>query len=132
MASRLLLILMLLVQQLALPAAASRAEGAEECIATSCCQVVETRTCCGDVVREMRCARSGGGACRCGVRPDDSDPAPESPRSPDRTEIGPIFVASIGSVIVGPASATVRAAHPAPAIVRSHNETRSLLCIWRT
>lgn len=129
---RLILILMLLVQQLALPAVVSGAAQAEECVETSCCQVVESKTCCGETVREMRCGKTGGIECLCGLQPGDSEPAPEAPRPAERNDIAPALVALVGSVIDLPRPVRAQAPPALPAIVRSHNETQALLCIWRT
>lgn len=129
---RVILILTLLVQQLALPAAFSSAAQIEECIATSCCQIVDTKTCCGEMVREMRCGKTGGHECLCGLESGDSEPAPEAPRPTDRNEVTPVLVAPIGSVVDLPRLMRSQVLPAAPAVVRTHNETQALLCIWRT
>lgn len=129
---RLILILTLLVQQLALPAVVFGASQAEECVETSCCQVVETKTCCGETVREMRCGKTGGYECLCGLEPGDSEPAPEAPRPSERNDIVPVLVALIGSVIDLPTPIRSQVPPATPAVVRTHNETQALLCIWRT
>jgi hypothetical protein len=129
---RLIIILTLLVQQLALPAVAWSPAQVEECAETSCCQIVETKTCCGETGREMRCGKTGGRECLCGLEPADSEPAPEAPRPADRNEIAPILVALIGSVIELPTPARSQVPPAAPAVVRTHNETQAFLCIWRT
>lgn len=127
---RLLLILTLVAPQLALPVAmGSDPQG--KCEATSCCVVVETTTCCGETVREMRCGTSGG-RCYCGVRPDDSRPAPQAPRPLKPNDVGPIFVAAIDGGLVAPAAVRVQRRWTTPAVHRTHNELRALLCIWRT
>jgi hypothetical protein len=129
---RLILILTLLVQQLALPSAVFAASQTEECVETSCCQVVETKTCCGETVREMRCGKTGGHECLCGLEPGDSEPAPEAPRPSERNDIVPVLVALIGSVIDLPTPIRSQVPPAAPAVVRTHNESQALLCIWRT
>jgi hypothetical protein len=129
---RLILILTLLVQQLALPVAMSSAAQAEECVESSCCQVVETKSCCGETVREMRCGKTGGDECLCGLQPGDSEPAPQAPRPTDRNEVAPALFALVGSVIDLPTPVRAQAPPALPAIVRTHNETQALLCIWRT
>jgi hypothetical protein len=129
---RCLLILTLLVQQLVLPVVLPSSAQIEECIGTSCCQILVTKTCCGETVREMRCGRTGGNECLCGLESGDSEPVPDAPRPPDRTEIAPILAALIGSVIEIPTPMRLPALPAAPAIVRTHNETQALLCIWRT
>ena len=129
---RFTLILTLLVQQLALPVVVSNAGQVEECVRTSCCHLVEKTTCCGETVREMRCGRTGGHECFCGVEPRDSEPAPEAPRPTDRNEIAPVLVTLIGVVIDLPTPVRSQIPPASPAIVRTHNETQALLCIWRT
>ncbi len=128
---RLLLILTLLVQQLALPVVASRSAPAQACDQTGCCQVVEATTCCGKNVRVMWCEKSGGNECFCGLAPGDSEP-PEAPRPSDRDEITSVFVAVRGGVVDVLRSHVTQAAPAPPAIVRSHHEIRALLGIWRT
>lgn len=128
---RVILVLVLILQQLALPAAASSAAQAEECVATSCCQVVETTTCCGEAVREMRCGKTGG-QCYCGVQSDDPDRAPEAPRPAERSELNPVFVASVGSTFDLPKQVKPKAPLASPQVSRSHNDTQAILCIWRT
>lgn len=128
---RVLLILMLLVQQSVLPAAVSSVAQIEECVETSCCQVVETKTCCGETARETRCCKTGGHDCLCGLASGDSEPAPDAPPPPDRTEIAPIFAAPVGSVIDLPRPIRSQGPPAPPAIARTHNETQALLCIWR-
>lgn len=129
---RLILILTLLMQQLALPAVVSAASQTEECVETSCCQVVETKTCCGETVQEMRCGKTGGRECLCGLQPGDSEPAPDAPRPTERNEIAPVLVALIASVIDLPTPIRSQIPPVAPAVSRTHNETQALLCIWRT
>lgn len=129
---RLILILTLLVQQLALPVAMSSAAQAEECVETSCCQVVETKSCCGETIREMQCGKTGGHECLCGLQPGDPEPAPEAPRPSERNEITPVLIALTGSVIELPKPARLQAPPATLALVRTHNETQALLCIWRT
>lgn len=129
---RFLLILTLLVQQLALPVVLPSAAQIEECVETTCCQVVETTTCCGETVREMRCGKTGGYECLCGLESGNSEPTPDAPRPPDRNEIAPILAALSGSVIDLPTPIRSQALPASPAIVRTHNETQALLCIWRT
>lgn len=127
---RVLLIPLLLIQQLALPLAASGAPAAS-CAVPSCCEIVETTTCCGEVIAEQRCGRTGG-ECRCEAAPEDTPPAP-APRAPgEQNDAGPIFLVRTARALdlLAPVRASARRA--APAIHRSHNETRALLCIWRT
>lgn len=128
---RLFLILALLVQQLALPAAVSAASQAGVCVDASCCQVVEMKSCCGETIREMRCGKTGG-QCLCAVEPGNSEPVPNAPRPTDWNEIAPVLVGLRASVIDGLEPARLHALPAAPAIVRTHNETQALLCIWRT
>jgi hypothetical protein len=129
---RLVLILTLLVQQLALPAVGSSSGQVAACLEASCCLVVETETCCGGVVREMRCGKTGGSVCLCGLEPGDPEPTPEAPRPSERQELAPIVAALLGSAIDLPTTVASQAPPAALAIVRSHNETQALLCIWRT
>jgi len=131
MAVRLLLILTLLVQPLTLGVASIRAGGDDTCVATACCEVLETTTCCGRVVSQMRCGKTGR-TCVCGMTPEDSTPAPETPRAPERTEMAPIFAAGVGIVLDVRAPALVCPRRTPPACRRTHNETQALLCIWRT
>lgn len=128
---RLLLILMLLSQQLALPTAASSAAQTEECVATSCCQIVETTTCYREVVREMRCGKTGG-QCFCGVQSDDSDQAPEAPRPTDRSELSSVFVAPVGDMIHTPTPVKAQSPLVSTTAELSHNQIQAILCIWRT
>jgi hypothetical protein len=127
---RLLLILGLLAQQLALPLAISRAQ-ADECDAISCCEVVETATCCGQVVREMRCGKTGG-ECLCGIRSGDSEPTPEAPRPQEQNDLSLILVAGANGLIESPLPTRTRVVWAPPASHRTHNEIQALLCVWRT
>ncbi|MCK4873857.1 MAG: hypothetical protein KAS72_14145 [Phycisphaerales bacterium] len=127
---RLLLILAILIQQLALPIAIGRAEPAE-CAATSCCQLVETTSCCGETVLVHSCAKTGG-ACHCSDRPGDSEPAPKAPRPQRQHDLEPVFVAGPSSAVDSPTEAPAYVRLTCPAIHRTHNETQALLCIWTT
>ncbi len=130
MATRLLLILALLIQQLALPVVATAAPS-EDCLATSCCEVISTITCCGEVINEMRCGKTGG-ECLCGVAPDNGEPAPPAPRPHERTELGPLFVNVLSDVIDLPPVLPTLPSATLQVRLRNHNETHALLCIWRT
>ena len=67
----------------------------------------------------------------CGLEPGDSEPAPDAPRPSERNEIAPILIALVGSVIEISTPVRLQAPPVSPALVRTHNETRALLCIWR-
>ncbi|MHC5114791.1 MAG: hypothetical protein ACYTGP_10240, partial [Planctomycetota bacterium] len=121
---RLVLILALLIQPALLPLAARSARQAT-CATDSCCIVVSTTTCCGEVVEEMRCGKTGG-ECRCAVEPDESDQLPATPRSPDRSELGPIFVTALGNVLDLATTARTLPRPTPPAIDGSHHETQAL------
>lgn len=126
---RFLLILTVLVQQLALPVMLLGA-GEDRCTATGCCDVVRTTTCCGEVVEEMQCRKSGG-ACMCAT----SSHEPAAPFAPgqDRGDLVSLFIAPPAGSTLEPIGASSVPVRPASmAIRRSHNETRALLCIWRT
>jgi hypothetical protein len=130
MSLRLLLILTVLVQQLSLPAVLL-GTGAERCTTTGCCDVVQTTTCCGEVVEEMRCHKSGG-ACLCATSSHEPE-APALPGPPDRGDLVSLFIASAAGCMLEPVGATSVSVRPASMTIRrSHNETRALLCIWRT
>jgi hypothetical protein len=126
---RLLLSLVLVLPQLALPAAAAARTPARACAETSCCAAIELVTCCGTTVIEHRCGHSGG-ACLCGIDADDTAPAPKAPPAVDRLDLAGHFApASLRSELARAGRRVV--GHPATGH-RSHNETRALLCIWRT
>ena len=127
---RILIALALLLQQLALPAVASRT-GDDTSDEASCCKLIETVTCCGDRVVERRCGKTGG-ACVCGVERDDESPIPAIPRSDQRGSPEIAFVAHAGNGF-SPATASRACVRWTPlARHRAHNETQALLCIWRT
>ncbi len=127
---RILLLLTLLFQQLALPGAISTAHAAD-CLSTGCCDLVETTTCCGEKVLEHRCGRTGG-ECLCGVDSDDSEPVPSAPAPENRNDLVQAFITGISAGYDLP---TAIHPHMPPVfwvIHRTHNETQALLCIWRT
>jgi hypothetical protein len=130
MTIRLILIVTILLQQLALPAVGSSAALGVKCDEPSCCRIIDTTTCCGEVVQEIRCGKTGG-ECLCHFQPDDSEPAPKAPRPTDRLETAPVFVTLVGNGFDVPVARHVRTLPASPAITRSHNETQALLCIWR-
>ena len=127
----LLLILAIVAQQLALPVAARHDQGGC-CAEASCCVLVETTTCCGEVVRELCCGKTGG-RCVCHLQSRDSEPKPQAPRPHEGS--GAAHFAILGeSMIEIPRSIPAEALHRPlpPAIARTHNEVRALLCIRTT
>lgn len=130
---RLLFALTLLTQQFALlPVLTARSDGIK-CVMTACCVVVETTTCCGEAVSEVRCARSGGGACQC-VSPADPDSNVPTPATPESGESGPALFAAARTGFALPLDREMRSLGRSAMVApgRTHNETQALLCIWRT
>lgn len=98
--------------------------GAEPCMA-----IVST-TCCGEVIERMPCGATPAD-CMC------SSQSPERP-TPQVPPAGPRIDLSIGSESafsrwsMQPMPMVRSDAGPDAVIVRTHNEARALLCIWRT
>jgi hypothetical protein len=127
---RLLVILSLLFQQFTVSAVIGGTQHAE-CTAGPCCGVVKTTTCCGEVIREMRCGVTGG-ECLCDHHPANTDPVPRAPRPQERNDVGPLFVAVLADVIDLAAPRRAERLPHRPVFHRTHNATQALLCIWRT
>ena len=127
---RILTILAILVQPLVLPAAL--ADDAQSESRESCCQVVVQASCCEATVAVSHHCGMPDGVCICGVSPND---APRDPWVPTvREGLGTVFIlarkpetichrASLGRLVSQTTLLTIRG---------SHNQTRALLCNWRT
>lgn len=135
---RLLLILLLLLNASVLPAVAG-SDRVGECT-SPCCNVVEMSPCCSSVTRsccegaepEVRCRRADGDVCRCGLNPGDSE-STERPLAPsDRSDTAQLLFALSSHVVERSRPTKSHATPTSNSIVRSHNEVRALLCIWRT
>ncbi len=134
---RFLVILALLWQPLTVfrtAASGAPGDGAHRC-ETSCCNVVERTTCCGERIFAEYCSKSGG-ACNCVSVPDrEPQPRPEVPLS--RVTIELVIMASVDR----PALAWVSSDSARVSVLttswltvsgRTHNEHQSFLGIWRT
>jgi hypothetical protein len=131
MFTRLALILVLIMPQLSLAAIVTRRMPAE-CRATSCCEVVETTTCCGKRTVEVRCGMSGGD-CRCDQQPDRSDdPVPALPAT-DSTGLVFSLLPQNATVAFGrPERSRVNRAGATGPFVQPHNTRQAFFGLWRT
>jgi hypothetical protein len=130
---RTLLSLTLLLQHLMVPMAIAAGPGAGDCDMPGCCRSVESTTCCGATVVEMVCRRSGG-ACLCGVLPDDPNRVPATPAPRDGRELAGVY--ALAATAIGVFTG-IRATRPRPRwsdapVHRTHHGTQALLCVWQT
>lgn len=130
MALRFGLILVLLTHQLGLAAASVWRRG-DVCLAIECCEVVQRTSCCGEVIDESRCRKTGG-ECLCAAESDDDQPALPAPSQDNRVEIALTLVAPANVSFDGVSLMCIASLPPTPSVHRTHNETQALLCIWRT
>lgn len=127
---RILTILAILVQPLVLPAALADDVQAET--RESCCQVVVKANCCEKTVAVTHHCGMPDGVCTCGVSQDDAPRAPWVPTvreglgsffilapKPENIRHGEILTRSVSQIAI----VTIRG---------SHNQSRALLCNWRT
>ncbi|MCA9292134.1 MAG: hypothetical protein KDA25_13460, partial [Phycisphaerales bacterium] len=133
---RVVVILALLVQQLALPVALhadGRPGAAPGPCGTSCaCASVTVRTCCGREITTHACGTSGG-PCRCAARSQERQDTPKIPSPSTRADFVGLHVTVAFAPFVLP-RATASRARPGRAWIaaRSHQEARARLGIWRT
>ncbi len=127
---RMLTILMLLIQPLALLEVKGQGSGGGE--HGDCCVSVVRVTCCGDEPVELVDCDRTFGSCICEASPGDT---PQVPWTPSRDSSGAILLfagSSWGFASFHPVDA--RLSNP-PAMVStrgSHRQARALLCSWRT
>jgi hypothetical protein len=133
MASRLLVILALVFQPMTLWLSSARAATLRECGPISCCEVVVPVSCCGEPMAERQADHRD--ECRCGMSSDDApERAPIAPSPRTETGVGLALVEMTGDT-VNDDGARVARRTPRPVVLtalRTHNETRAILSVWRT
>lgn len=133
MGVRLLLILVLLWHPLML--VGTRAP-AEACSEPSCCVSMERVTCCGVRVVEEVCGKTGG-ECHCAASPNDTpERAPRAPLPRGERE-APVTVLTPPNRIIpltGDEAGHRSRASTDPGVrgVKTHNQIRAFLGVWRT
>lgn len=130
--ARLLLILMLVWQPLALQAVGAPASLASMSDAMGCCKIVETVSCCGKPVIEPVCSMTGG-ACNCDAAPTQPEqPTPALPGSNSAERALATLSFDATSVAIVPLDSRLAKAGMQERPVRSHNTIQAVLGIWRT